>query len=443
MKWIIAFLIFSLLILFHEYGHFLVAKMSGVTVEEFSLGFGPRLLTTVYKGTRYSVKLLLFGGSCQMKGELDEYDEETGEWVESGAGPEEGSFQSVSLGKRAAIVFAGPFFNFLLAFIGAVIVIGVVGYDPAEVLYVAPGSPAAEAGLAEGDMITEFMGERVVIGRDVSTWSIFHDLTEETELSLTYERDGEKHSVVFDPYVTVRYMMGINYNLDEPKAVIQAVSEGAPFAEAGGMAGDVVISINGNEITTSQSMNEYFDANPMDGSEMTIVVLRGGEEVTLTFTPVESRSLSAGFSYNLGRVNTSPIGVIRYSLTEVRYWIQTVVKSLGAMFTGRFGVQDLSGPVGVVDIVSTTYEETKEEGPLMTWMNMINLIILLSANLGVMNLLPIPGVDGGRLLFLAIEAIRRRPMDRKVEMITQTVALGFLVILMVVVMYNDILRLIG
>ena len=443
MKWIIAFLIFSLLILFHEYGHFLVAKMSGVTVEEFSLGFGPRLLTTVYKGTRYSVKLLLFGGSCQMKGELDEYDEETGQWVESGAGPEEGSFQSVSRGKRAAIVFAGPLFNFLLAFIGAVIVIGVVGYDPAEVLYVAPGSPAAEAGLAEGDMITEFMGQRVVIGRDVSSWSIFHDLTEDTELSMTYERDGEKHSIVFDPYTTVRYMMGINYNLDEPQAVIQAVSEGAPFAEAGGMAGDVVISINGNEITTSQSMNEYFDANPMDGSEMNIVVLRDGSEVTLTFTPVESRSLSAGFSYNLGRVNTSPIGVIRYSLTEVRYWIQTVVRSLAAMFTGRFGVQDLSGPVGVVDIVSTTYEETKEEGPLMTWMNMINLIILLSANLGVMNLLPIPGVDGGRLLFLAIEAIRRRPMDRKVEMITQTVALGFLVILMVVVMYNDILRLIG
>ncbi len=443
MKWIIAFLIFSLLILFHEYGHFLVAKMSGVTVEEFSLGFGPRLLSTVYKGTRYSVKLLLFGGSCQMKGQLDEYDEETGEWVESGSEPEEGSFQSVSIGKRAAIVFAGPFFNFILAFIGAVIVIGVVGYDPAEVLYVAPGSPAAEAGLAEGDMITEFMGRRVVIGRDVAGWSIFNDLTEDTVIDLTYERDGEKHAVTFAPYVTVRYMMGINYNLDDPQAVIQAVSEGAPFDEAGGQAGDVVISINGNEITDSQSMNAYFDANPMDGSEMNIVVLRDGAEVTLTFTPVESRSLSAGFSYNLGRVNTSPAGVIRYSLTEVRYWIETVVRSLGAMFTGRFGVRDLSGPVGVVDIVSTTYEETKDEGPLMTWMNMINLVILLSANLGVMNLLPIPGVDGGRLLFLAIEAVRRKPLDRKVEMITQTVALGFLVVLMVVVMYNDIMRLFG
>ena len=108
MKWIIALLIFSVLVLFHEFGHFLVAKLNGVEVEEFSLGFGPRLLSVVAGGTRSSVKLLWFGGSCQMKGMLEEFDEE-----EDGSPkvPEEGSFQSVSVGKRAAIVFAGPFFK--------------------------------------------------------------------------------------------------------------------------------------------------------------------------------------------------------------------------------------------------------------------------------------------------------------------------------------------
>ena len=119
MKWIIAFLIFSLLVLFHEFGHFLVAKMNGVVVEEFSLGFGPRLLSTVRGGTRYSLKLLLFGGSCQMKGMYEDYDED-----EENAGPrepEEGAFEAASIGRRAAIIFAGPFFNFLLAFICSII----------------------------------------------------------------------------------------------------------------------------------------------------------------------------------------------------------------------------------------------------------------------------------------------------------------------------------
>ena len=114
------------------------------------------------------------------------------------------------------------------------------------------------------------------------------------------------------------------------------------------------------------------------------------------------------------------------------------MRSVGALFTGRFSVNALSGPVGIVDMVGETYEETKDEGPLMTWMNMLNLIILLSANLGVMNLLPIPAIDGGRLLFLIIEAIRGKPLDEKLEMAAQTVAALLLMLLMFYVLYHDI-----
>ena len=437
MKWIIAILIFSLLIVFHEFGHFLLAKMNGVEVEEFSLGFGPRLLSTKRGATRYSIKALLFGGSCRMKGMAEYLDEEDDERKP----PEEGSFYSVSVGRRAAIIFAGPLFNFILAFICAVIVISVVGYDPAEVLFVEEGSPAAEAGLQPGDVITSFMGSHVDIGRDVETWFIFHDLTKDTPLSLSWRRDQETYSAVIEPNVVLRYLLGITYNLDDERAVVQEVSENSPLAKAGVIPGDVIVSIDGTAVTTAKSMNEYFAEQPLSSRPVELLLLRGEEEIRATVTPVGREQVSLGFRYNLGREGTSAFGVLKYSAVELRYWIGTTVKSLSALFTGRFSVNDLSGPVGVVDIVGTTYEESKSEGPLMTWMNLINLIILLSANLGVMNLLPIPAIDGGRLLFLLIEAVRGKPVDKNIEAAVQTVAAILLIILMAYVMYHDVTRL--
>lgn len=436
MKWLIAFLIFSLLVLFHEFGHFLAARLNGVEVEEFSLGFGPRLFSARKGGTRYSIKLLLFGGSCRMKDMMIFDENDDGSLRE----PEEGSFLAAPVGRRAAIIFAGPLFNFILAFICAVIVISVVGYDPAEVLYVAEGSPADEAGLESGDLITSFMGSHTDIGRDVDNWFMFNDLKEDTEITMTVRRDGNTHKLSFAPYVMVRYMLGLTYNLEDGTARINEVSANSPLEEAGVEAGDLIVGIGAAEITTSKSLNEYFNANPLTGDPVTMTFMRDGKSYERVITPVRREQMNLGFSYNLARVNTSAPGVIKYSLIELRYWIATTIHSVASLFTGRFSVNDLSGPVGVVDIVGTTYEETKSEGPLMTWMNMLNLIILLSANLGVMNLLPIPALDGGRLVFLLYEAVRGKPVDRNVEAGLQTVAAVLLMILMVYVMYHDVSR---
>lgn len=436
MKWVIAILIFSILILVHEFGHFLIAKLNGVEVREFSVGFGPRLVSTRWKGTRYSLKLLLFGGSCRMKSRLEDYNGEDDASVPDI--PEEGSFESVSPGRRASILFAGPFFNFLLAFVCAVVVIGVVGYDPAEIVSVDAGSAADEAGLKEGDIITSFMGTPVDIGRDVSTWFVMHTLQADDTVTMTYTRDGESHSVSFSPDVITRYMMGFSYNADDSQAVIGSVSEGSPLDQAGVQAGDIITEINGQPVAEAADLNEYIKAHPLDGSPVYLVLKRDGVSFEKTITPVASESISLGLSYNLGRVKTDAPGVLRYSLIELRYWIGTTVQSLGGMFTGRFGVNDLSGPVGVVDIVGTTYEETKSQGALMTWMNMLNLIILLSANLGVMNLLPIPGLDGGRIVSVLFEAVRGKPVNWKIESTVTMIAAALLVALMIYVMYHDI-----
>ena len=434
MKWIIALLIFSVLVLFHEFGHFLVAKLNGVEVEEFSLGFGPRLLSVVAGGTRYSVKLLWFGGSCQMKGMLEEYDDE------APREPEEGSFQSVSVGKRAAIVFAGPFFNFLLAFLCAVAVIGTMGVDRPVILRVDAGSPAAEAGLETGDTVTRFMGEKVVIGRDYDSWYMFHDLKEGQEISLTVLRDGGKKELSFVP--DVRYMLGMTYNVDAEEAVINEVGKDSPLEKAGVRPGDVVTAIDGTEIATSRDMYDYFSGHRLGEEPVQLMLRRDGETIEASVVPAKSSAVYPGFTCNYYyREKVSAPSVIRYSFTEVRYWILTVVRSLGSMFSGRFSVNDLSGPVWVVDIVGQTYEAAKPEGALITLMNMLNLVILLSANLGVMNLLPIPAVDGGRLLFLAIEAVRGKPMNRKLEMGAQMAAIILLLLLMVYVMFHDVTQL--
>ena len=436
MKWVIAILIFSLLILFHEFGHFLVARLNGVEVEEFSLGFGPRLISAKRGKTRYSLKLFLFGGSCRMKGMMSFEDDEC-EYK-----PGDGSFLTAPAGRRAAIIFAGPLFNFILAFICAVIVLSVVGYDPAEVTYVAPDSAAASAGLMAGDRITNFMGKKVDIGRDVGNWFVFHDLTRDTVVDLTYSRDGEEQTVEFSPDYITRYMLGITYNLDDATAVIGAVAEGSPLIQAGVLAGDVVTAIDGNPITTSKSMNEYFAAHPLEDRSVVLTLERNGEAYTAEVTPAANGQISLGFSYNLGREKLPAAKVLLYGVIELRYWIETTVRSVASLFTGRFSVNDLSGPVGVVDIVGTTYEASKSEGPVMTLMNMLNLIILLSANLGVMNLLPIPALDGGRLVFLLYEAIRGKPVDKNVEAGIQTVAAVLLMILMIYVMYHDVARIV-
>lgn len=437
MKWLIAILIFSLLVLIHEFGHFLVAKLCGVDVEEFSLGFGPRLLSTVKGGTRYSLKILLFGGSCRMKSTWADVEDDD-DW-DKPRQPEEGSFESVSVGKRIAILFAGPLFNFLLALVGSVILVSVLGYYSPVVTGVTKDSHAAEAGLEDGDIITSYQGSAVVIGDDISTWEVLHGAyTSDSMIALKVVRDGETLAISFRPDTIVRYMLGITYANSSSSCEITAVSDGSPMKKAGAVAGDTITAVNGTAIKSGSELYNYFQESPLDGSEVSVSVRHSdGTRDTYQITPVENDTISTGFSYGKYQ-KADALAVLKYGSYEVIYWIKTTVKSVAGLFTGRFSVNDLSGPVGVVDAVSSTYEEAKSYGTLITWMSMINLVILLSANLGVMNLLPIPALDGGRILFLLIEAVRGKPVSKKTETAVESVTAVLLLALMVYVMYHDI-----
>lgn len=338
---ILAVLVFGTIIFVHELGHFLLAKVNGIRVDEFSLGMGPRLLSKVKGETRYSLKLFPIGGSCMM-GEDDVND------------VGEGSFNSKSVWARISVVAAGAIFNFILAFVFAVIIIAYTGYDEPVISDVLPGYSAQAEGMQAGDKILRMNNKKINIWREVTYYNQFH--AGET-IELVYERDGEKHEVTIVPKQDEdgRYLMGVQ----------------API--------------------------EYQKANILTA--------------------------------------------LQYGAYEVKFWISTTLESLKMLVTGSVGMDQLSGPVGIGEIVNDTYQESKDYGFVVVLIQMLSIGILLSANLGVMNLLPLPALDGGRLVFLFVEAIRGKRVSPEKEGLVHLIGMVLLIALMVFVLFNDLNRL--
>jgi regulator of sigma E protease len=450
MNIIIAILIFSVIIVIHELGHFLLAKKNGIFVTEFSVGMGPRLISLVkteegYRPrfllsqhefennpvwkdtTKYSIKLLPIGGSCMMMGE-DELVED------------DRAFNKKGVWARISVVFAGPLFNFILAFLLAMIIVAVTGYDPAKVTQVVSESPAAEAGIQSGDILTELNGRNINIAREALTYLQMYPLTS-GEVSLTFERDGKEYQTTLVPQLYKKYLLGFNYPTDGAEAVILEVAEDMPLEKAGLKVGDIIVNINGHDITNRDALAAYFQENPLTDEEVTITYSREGAEDTVNVTPaLYSEGYSMGFGINGAQEKTDFFGVIKYSAVEVKYWIVTTIESIGLLVGGKVSADDMAGPVGIVSMIGDTYQASKSAGFLNVFINMAAISILLSANLGVMNLLPIPALDGGRLVFLLLEVFRGKPIDQAKEGMVHMIGLIALMLLMVFVMFNDLSR---
>lgn len=424
---IIAILVFSFLIITHELGHFLFAKKAGIGVVEFSVGMGPRLLSRQIGETRYSLKLIPFGGSCMMVGE-----------DEDNSAPN--AFNNKSVGARMLTVFGGPLFNILTAFLLAIILLAMGGTNPAKVYTVYEGYGASNAGIQEGDVIESINGHRILIGRDIDLYLISNPL-DGSDVTVTYRRNGESHTVTYSPHYST-YRLGISYSADTGRAVLAEVTEGGAAAEAGLQAGDVITSIDGTEIRTGQDIETYFSENPPDGSAIQIGYERDGAAAETSVTPTYYESNILGFEASYYREKSGPAGVLAGSVIETGYWVRYTFVSLKMLFTGQAHVSDMSGPVGIVSVISSTVTQSAPDGAAYVIMNLLNLSILLSVNLGVLNLLPLPALDGGRLLFLIVEAVRGKPVPQDKEAMVHFAGFALLMVLMVVVMFNDIMRLV-
>ncbi len=428
MKIIIAILIFGILVLIHELGHFVFARMNGIEVLDFSIGMGPRLCGFKAFGTQFSIRLLPIGGACMMLGEDQDQNMDN-----------ERSFYAKNVWQRVSVLFAGPGFNFILAFVFSVFIIASAGYDPATVTGITPDGPAATAGMAEGDVITKIDKSRVVIGRDIQSYFLYNDLTAEP-LNVTVKRNGEKVKLTLIPESYDKYMLGFTYNGTEAStAEVLEVSAGYPMAEAGLLVGDIITKVGETEVKNGGELMAFFDKNPLTAEPIDVTYTRNGESVTTTVSPkYVSSGYSLGFSYNLMREETNAWETIRYAATEVRYWITDTFKGLGRLFTGKIKSNEVGSVVAIVDLVGDTYEEAKEEGARITILSLLNISVWLSASLGVMNLLPIPALDGGKLLFCIIEIVRGKPVDREKEGMVHFIGMILLLLLMVFLIFNDV-----
>lgn len=423
MNILIALLILSVIIIIHEFGHFILAKANGVGVTEFSVGMGPRLLKFTRGETMYSLKLLPFGGSCMMVGEDEDSSDEK-------------AFNNKSVWARISIIAAGPIFNFILAFVMAVIIIANIGYDPCVITNVEEGSVAYKAGLREGDLIQSINGKKVVFGRE---FSLFETASPDKTLDIVYIRDGREYEAVVVPEFIENdyYQVGISIS----GLKVASVVDGRPADEAGIKKNDMIEAINSVPMENAEQAAAAI--NQSNGETLVIRVNREGETLDLTVVPklVHTTGYETGITINYARKSTGAINTVVLSVYEVKYWINTVFESLGMMFRGQVTADDVAGPVGVVSLIGEVVEESKPDGWFYVFLNIFNLTLMLSANLGVMNLLPLPALDGGRLVFLIIEAVRRKPIEREKEGMVHFVGIVLLMILMVFITFNDILNL--
>ena len=449
MNILVALLIFTVIVVIHELGHFLLAKKNGVGVPEFSVGMGPRIIT-VAKGkkgftfkflcsqkffddnpdwqncTKYSWKLLPIGGSCAMVGE-DEINEA------------ENSFNMKGKWARFSIVFAGPFFNFILAFVFSIIILANAGIDYPIIEHIYDNQPAAKSGLEVGDVVKSVNGKKITIGREIDTYTLLHPLTGE-DVDIVVTRNGKEKSFKIDPnYKT--YLFGFSYGSNEKaSAEVSDVTEGKAFEKAGIKAGDLIKEINGKTVSNAGELSTTMNEVNHDGKEVTFLIERKGVEKTFKVTPEPYSTKTLGFIASIDEKSKSTFDVVKYSFVEVKYWIKTTVGSLGALITGNVSIKNVSGPVGIVDTVGDAINQSKSYGLKVVLLQILYMSVLLSANLGVMNLLPLPALDGGRIVFILIEAVRGKPVDKEKEGFVHFAGFVVLMLFMVFVMYNDIIK---
>ncbi len=355
---IISFIIiFSVIVICHEGGHFLIARLNGIRVIEFTVGLGPKILHFKKGGTEFSLRALPFGGACIFENP-DELDEEEAEKEEEEKLTKDieidkrnKSFAEANVFSRIATVFAGPIFNIILAYFLGLIVVFFCGEVGTKVDVVTPGFPAEEAGIKAGDEIININGERVYLFSEIR---LITYLDNADEFVIEYKRDGQIYSTTLTP--------------------------------------------------------------------------KGSGQQRLI--GIQSKDF----------VDCSNFKMFKYSALEVRYWLKVTFKSLKMLFTGKLKKDDLAGPVGVAQVIDTTIEETKQYGVATVVLNMVNIALLLSVNLGIMNLLPFPALDGGRLLFLFIEAIIGKKVPKKVEAYIHVAGIIVLLILSLFVLVNDITK---
>ncbi|NLK37720.1 MAG: site-2 protease family protein [Epulopiscium sp.] len=346
---IVAIILLSILVIAHEFGHFIVAKKSGILVEEFAVGMGPKLISHQFGETVYSLRLFPLGGFCRMLGEDQDCHDER-------------SFQEKSLWKRAAVVVAGPIMNFILA--------GVFFFGLAATTYI---------------MLPQ----------------------------------------------------------------VSLLTEGYPAQQVGIQLGDRIIKLDGKMVGLFEDVELIM--READGSPMEVEVIRQGQKLAFSITPMlstEDGTYKIGFIPTVrngmfskdvdGYEKASFMDTLRYTGDSLVFYTRHMAEGLGRLFTFQVSKEEVAGPIGIFQVVGEGYQEGLKHSVAAAIQNLAYLGAILSVNLGLLNLFPVPALDGGRLLFIIIEAVRRKPMNPELEGKVHFTGFMLLMLLMLYIAFNDV-----
>ena len=419
----------GLMILVHEWGHFLVARMCGVRVDVFSIGFGPRIAGTRRGQTDYRLSALPLGGYVRMAGD-NPAEERSGD-------PDE--FLSKPRWQRGLIIMAGPSMNFLMA---VVLTVGLLMHGSQQPAYadqpmviagVMADSPAEEAGIQPGDRIVEFSGsenptwDRVALELALSAPA--------SEQPVVVERDGQLVSLSVSS--TPQPFAALGYPADP--VIVGTVNPEMPAGKGGLLPEDVIVGVDGVQLRSPFELSEIIQQ--IGGRPAEFEVLRDGQTQKLELHPAwgdpgdGNPRWQIGIAYRFATVERKysfPTAVVRASQFHT-ILASKLVYLVGDLFTGQVSLKQVQGPLGIV--------QESNRAAQRSFGDLISLMALVSLNLAVLNLLPIPILDGGHIFMLGIEGVLRRDLSLKIKERVVTVGMVFLLLIFVIVMYNDVTRL--
>ncbi|MGR5444722.1 sigma E protease regulator RseP [Vibrio jasicida] len=437
----------GILVAVHEFGHFWVARRCGVKVEKFSIGFGKSIWSKVGKdGTEYSISMIPLGGYVKMvDSRVDEVPENEKHMA----------FDQKPLWKRTSIVAAGPIFNFLFAIVAywLVFLIGVPAVKPV-IGEVTPNSIVAQAGIETGMELKSISGIKTPDWESVNMGLISHigDDSMTVTLSSLNEVGSEVTKTLdirdwkFDPETqSAMHSLGFTPFTPEIYTELAQVSEGAAGEKAGLLAGDKIVAINGKKISNWNEVVEAIRSNPETPIDLT--VLRQGDEQSLTLTPGRRELANkqvVGFAGIAPEVAEWPesyrfelqFGVfesIGKAIDKTGQVIGLTISMLKKLIVGDVGLNNLSGPISIAKGAGATAD--------YGLVYFLGFLALISVNLGIINLVPLPMLDGGHLLFFAIEAVIRRPVPEKVQEMGYRIGGAIIFSLMALALFNDFTRL--
>lgn len=439
---LIGVLLFELIIFIHEFGHFITAKKSGIKVNEFSLGMGPKIFSFGKGETKYSLRIFPIGGFCAMEGE----DEES---------PEPRAFNNAKVWKRMIVVIAGAVMNIILGFVLMfVVVVQQDAYSSTEVQSFPATSFSSCTGLQSGDVIKE------INGYGISTSMDFNYPISTAELKTV---DGSTLEIYKEDCGNNLYNMAVSLVQDKNnKLSDEQVSK---VNELLSKSTNEIVKAKSKEDAYSIYENYYKKINDACGIKdykvekiveketrkrytADILVERNGEEKLLknvqffTYTTKDNSDPQVSIDFYVKPIEKTFGSVISQTFKQTISTCKMIYASLGGLLTGKFGLKDMSGPIGIASAVTTVASESLSSGFMSAVNSIIYVMMIITVNLGLFNMLPFPALDGGRFVFLIIEAIRGKSVPRKVEAIVNGIGMGLLILLMILITANDIFKLI-